>query len=168
MVWEGVNSYGVCGGGGGSTARLSWVITGILSFLFSSDLCTQQSCFRKSAWWKFFYYSYARIVEYVSEYIFLISKSKAWRQKAKETKEKKIISVENLLQICSVYLTYLIESWISPGCSYELNTVYVQREKSQFLLYYYSIKENKRKSLTPMFDYHFLFYICLFVLANLS
>ena len=29
-----------------------------------------------------------------------------------------------------VILTYLIESWISPGCSYEFNVVYMQREIS--------------------------------------
>ena len=39
----------------------------------------------------------ARIVEYVSEYTILIKKNvKKNRQKAEETKEEKIISVENL------------------------------------------------------------------------
>ena len=28
-------------------------------------------------------------------------------------------------------LTYVTESWISFGCSYEFNVVYVQRQKSQ-------------------------------------
>ena len=57
------------------------------------------------------------LVEYVSEYIFLISKSKAWRQKAKETKEKKRISVENLLQICSVYCDNRLSSFNFPVSS---------------------------------------------------
>ena len=43
---------------------------------------------------KFFYHSPARIVECVSNYIFLISGKK--RQKALETKEEKITSAENL------------------------------------------------------------------------
>ena len=34
---------------------------------------------------------------------------------------------------------YLIESLISPGCSYELNVVYLKREKLQYLLYYNKI-----------------------------
>ena len=45
-----------------------------------------------------------------------------------------------------VLLTYLSESWISPGClwispgcSYEFNVVYVQREISQYLLSYNNI-----------------------------
>ena len=44
-----------------------------------------------------------------------------------------MISFANLL---CILLTYLIESWISPGCSYEFSVVYVQREKSQYLFYY--------------------------------
>ena len=52
------------------------------------------------------YYSPARIVECVSEYIFLISKNKQAKKakqskntkKAKKTKEKKRISVENRLK----------------------------------------------------------------------
>ena len=36
-------------------------------------------------------------------------------------------------------LTYLIESWISPGYSYEFNVVYVQPDKSQYLLHYSNI-----------------------------
>ena len=77
------------------------------------------------------------------------------RQK-KETKETRT-SVENLTGcgdiVCKpdgirwhrlqmsvlLVLTYLIESWIYPGCSYEFNVVYVQREKSQYLLYYNNI-----------------------------
>ena len=54
-----------------------------------------------------------------------------------------------------VLLTYLIESWIFPGWSYEFNAVYVQQEKKpQYLLYYNYIStihifknENERKSL---------------------
>ena len=61
---------------------------------------------------KKFYYSPARIVECVSEYIFLISKNKQAKKtkakqvykQAKETKEKKIISAENRLKklICDL------------------------------------------------------------------
>ena len=28
----------------------------------------------------------------------------------------------------------LIESWVSPGCSYEFDAAYVQQEKSHYLL----------------------------------
>ena len=74
-----------------------------------------------------------------------------------------LISSTNLL---CVLLTYLIESWISPGCSYEFNVVYMEREKLQYFLYYNNIwsahfqeqKINKRKSLRDIFVYHFLFY----------
>ena len=54
------------------------------------------------------------------------------QKKQKKLKKKR----EYLL---SVLLTYLIESWISPGCSYEFNVAYVQREKSQYLLYYNNV-----------------------------
>ena len=37
------------------------------------------------------------------------------------------------------FLTYLIDSSISQDCSYEFNVVYVQGEKSQYLLYYIKI-----------------------------
>ena len=55
---------------------------------------------------KIFYYSPARIVECVSEYIFLISKNKQAKKakqskntkKANETKEKKRISAKNRLK----------------------------------------------------------------------
>ena len=56
---------------------------------------------------KIFYYSPARIVECVSEYIFLISENKQAKKKAKQskntkkakqTKEKKRISAENRLK----------------------------------------------------------------------
>ena len=44
-----------------------------------------------------------------------------------------MISFTNLLY---VLLPYLVESWISPSCSYDFNLVYVKREKkSQYLLY---------------------------------
>ena len=49
-----------------------------------------------------------------------------------------MISFTNLL---CVFLTYLIESYISPSCSYEFNVVYMQRKKTQYLLHY-----NNRKS----------------------
>ena len=38
-----------------------------------------------------------------------------------------------------VLLNDLIESWVSPGCLYDFNVVYDQREKSQYLLYYSNI-----------------------------
>ena len=43
-----------------------------------------------------------------------------------------MVSFVNLLCLLS---TYLIESWISPACSYEFSVVYVQRGKSEYLLY---------------------------------
>ena len=44
------------------------------------------------------------------------------------------------LPICSVYFElFFIEPWISPGCLYEFNEVYMHREKSQYLLYYGNI-----------------------------
>ena len=104
-------------------------------------------------------------------------KKKTRRQKAKETKEEKkfICGKSNEIRwyrlwICSVYLlTYLIDSWISPGCSYEFNVVYVQREKfvhyNNIQIHTFKIK-NKRKSLRDIFAYHFLFYICFFVAPN--
>ena len=88
-----------------------------------------------------FYHSPTHIIECVSEYIFLIYKKKTHthththtrRQKAKETKGEKRISVENLtklfVNLLCVLLTYLIKLWISTGCSYEFNVVYVQQEK---------------------------------------
>ena len=75
-----------------------------------------------------------------------------------------LISSANLF---CVLLTYLIESWISPGCSYEFNVVYVEREKLQYFLCYNNIstahfqeqKINKRKSIRDIFVYYFLFYL---------
>ena len=63
-------------------------------------------------------------------------------------------------------LTYLIESWISPGCSYEFYVVYVQPDKSQYLsTATYEVhtfkKKNTRKSLRDILDCHFLFYMFL-------
>ena len=43
--------------------------------------------------------------------------------------------------IC-VLLTYLIESWISPGYSYEINVLYVQQENSQDFLYYNTLLQH--------------------------
>ena len=88
-------------------------------------------------------------------------------QKTKETKEEKRTSAENLtgygdivcksdgiqwhrLQIwrdtvtsfanvCTFSFNLLDRVVNFPGCSYEFNVVYVQREKSQYLLYYNNI-----------------------------
>ena len=102
--------------------------------------------------WKFFYHSPARVVDYVLYiihytlyriYIFNFKKTnkqtnkqKTRRHKAKEIKEVKITSAEILTRyddiVCKFALctfNLLIESWISSGCSYELNVVCVQREK---------------------------------------
>ena len=101
------------------------------------------------------------------------------KEKEKESKEEKRISVENLMGyndiVCKLVLWtfYLIESWISPGCLYEFNVVYVQQQKSQFFILqpifevHTCKNKNKIKSLRDTFVYHFLFYICLFVAANL-
>ena len=97
----------------------------------------------------------------IGTYIFCLKKHKQKANKLKKIKEKNkrkqrrkgerkcccyeqylwkiqrdIISFVNLLW---VLLTYVIESWISPGCSCEFNVVYLQREKSQYLLYYINI-----------------------------
>ena len=85
-------------------------------------------------------------MEFLSEYIFLISiKNKQNKNKKtqKKVKEEKRISVRYLTRydniVCEYamyfYLTYLFKSRIS-GCSYKFNLVYVEREKSQYLLYY--------------------------------
>ena len=47
-----------------------------------------------------------------------------------------MISFANLL---FVLLLILSSRKFIPGCSYEFNAVYVQREKSQYLLYYNKI-----------------------------
>ena len=94
---------------------------------------------------------------------YLKLKKKSRRQRAKENKEKKRISVENLKGyndiVCKLglsTLTYLIESWISAGYKYEFNVVYdvvyIQWQQLQYLLHYNNIwskhfQENyKRKS----------------------
>ena len=70
------------------------------------------------------------------------------------------------------FLTYLIETWISPGYAYEFKVVYVQPEKSQYFFttttYEVHTFKNKikRKSLRVIFVYHFFFYICLFGATN--
>ena len=46
----------------------------------------------------------------------------------------------SLAKLLCVILTYLIESLISRGCSYEFNVAYAQREKSQYLLCYSNIR----------------------------
>ena len=60
----------------------------------------KKSCFRKPTEWKNFYQSPACIVEYVSEYIFLISKneqSKKNQNKARiQKKQKKLKKKENI------------------------------------------------------------------------
>ena len=80
---------------------------------------------------KIFYHSPAGIAKCVSEYIFLIFIKKKKRK-------KKTVSVENLTgydDIVSAYfLTFLIESWICPSCSCEINIVHVWQEKSLYLL----------------------------------
>ena len=61
-----------------------------------------------------------------------------------------------------VLLIYLIESLISPGCSYEFNVVYVQREKSQCICYNITsygvyFQEQKEKKVRDNSVYYFLF-----------
>ena len=73
-----------------------------------------------------------------------------------------MISFANLL---CVLLIYLIESGIPPGCSYELNVVYVQWKK--YIVCYttttYEVhtfkNKNKKKSWRYIFIYHFLLFI---------
>ena len=81
-------------------------------------------------------------------------KLKKEREKQKKPKKKRRnqmlllwkVSVENLTcaisitNLLCVFLTYVIEPWISPGCSYEFHVIYMQREKSQYLLNYNSIQ----------------------------
>ena len=62
-----------------------------------------------------------------------------YKQKEKETKAEKRISVENLTGYDDIVCEFVLytfnlamESWISPGCSYEINVVYVQRVKSHY------------------------------------
>ena len=100
--------------------------------------------------------------------------NKKQKQKAKETKEEKRISVENLMGYDD----------ISEFTLYTFNLL--DQEKSQYLSYYNNIwsthfqeqttttfevhtfkNKKKRKSSRDIFIYHFLFYICLFVAVNL-
>ena len=89
-------------------------------------------------------------------------KLKKKREYPRKISQGKIISFANLLCVLS---NYLMEPWISPGCSYEFNEVYVQWEKSQYMRYILSRK--KTKSLRDIFVHNFFFYICLFIAANL-
>ena len=64
------------------------------------------------------------------------------KKKKKKLKEKRdyrwIIQRDTMILFANllyVILTYLIESWIFHGCSYELNVVFEQHEKSEYLLY---------------------------------
>ena len=96
------------------------------------------------------------------------------RQKTNETKEQKRTSVENLTgyyisfkNLLCLLLTYLIESWISPGCSYEFNVVFMQREKSQHLFAttyeVHTFKNNNKKIIKRQFCLLFSFlylFIC--------
>ena len=61
-----------------------------------------------------------------------------------------MIKLANLLCVLSAYL---IESWISPGCSYEFNVVYVQHKQEVHIFK----NKNNRKSWRDIFVYHFLF-----------
>ena len=74
------------------------------------------------------------------------------------------------MNLFCVLLTYLIESWISLGCSYKFNVVHVQREKSQYVILQhhmnYTLSRTKIKEIYLLRDilvYHFVFYICLIV-----
>ena len=74
-----------------------------------------------------------------------------------------------LASLLYVLLTYLIESWISPGCSYEFNVVYMQRERSHSICYTTTTYEvctyknkNKGTSLRDIFVYHFFSFISVY------
>ena len=65
-------------------------------------------------------------------------------------------------------LTYLTEPWMSPGCSYEFNVVYVQRENHN--IFYttatYEINTVKNKNKIKIIKKHFglsfsLLYLCI-------
>ena len=83
-----------------------------------------------------------------------------------------IILLANLLY---VLLTYLIETWISPGLTCKFTLVYSLCATREISICYtattnevYTFKnKNKRKSLREIFAYHFLFCICLFLDTNL-
>ena len=81
-------------------------------------------------------------------------KLKKEREKQKKPKKKRRnqmlllwkVSVENLTwcdidyKFALCVFNLVIEPWISPGCSYEFHVIYMQREKSQYLLNYNSIQ----------------------------
>ena len=74
------------------------------------DTLRQKKYTWKSGRWNLFYHSPACIVECVSEYIFLISekRKKTRTQKAKETKEEKRISVENLTKYHDIICKFAV------------------------------------------------------------
>ena len=67
------------------------------------------------------------------------------------------------------FSTYLIKSWISPGCSYNFQAVYVQQEKTQYLLYYSNIwsthfqKQKEKKTLFIIIISHYFSRLYLFI-----
>ena len=63
------------------------VISIIIIIINTIAMAKKKYCFfRKSAGWKFFYHSPARIVKFVSEYTFLISKTSKKTNKNKKNK----------------------------------------------------------------------------------
>ena len=68
------------------------------------------------------------------------------------------------LRICCVPLTYLMEFWISPGCSWEFNEVYVQREKLFVIPLHHEAHTFKNKNKRKSIKRHF----CLLRLFNCS
>ena len=67
------------------------------------------------------------------------------------------------------FSTYLIKSWISPGCSYNFQAVYVQQEKTQYVLYYSNIwsthfqKQKEKKTLFIIIISHYFSRLYLFI-----
>ena len=98
-------------------------------------------------------------IKIYSKYILIFQKKPTKQNKTKEDKKQKNPKKKReclwkikrnimvRLRICPVYfLTYLMDSWISPGCSYKfLNVEYVQREKSQYFLYYNNIRSTHKR-----------------------
>ena len=129
------------------------------------------NCFRKSDGWKFVFHSPSRKKENIKK------QEDKYQKKLKKKIEYLWISHRDMITSFAnfhcVLLTCLIKSWISVGCSYEFSAVYVEREKSQYLLYYSNmfsaalLRIKIKKSLKDIFVCHFLFYVCLFVGANL-
>ena len=72
------------------------------------------------------------------------------------------VSLENLIDailfenLLCVLLTYVIESWFSPGCSNYFNIVYVQQETKQHKVNTFK-NENNRISLRDIFYLSFPF-----------